>query len=293
LLRASLSPEIVPALIRDALPIDVTDQLQHVRSRTLVLHRRGITWVPMERAVQLASSIPGARLVLLEGTSMALWSGGMSDVIHAFEDFLGANAPDEPTEVPSEAFRYEGDYWTLAFGGRLCRLHDAKGLHHIAHLLGRPGEYVAASDLLAVLERGAVPQPAGTNNGPTAGSVGDAGPVLDGRARTSYRRRLEELRATLEEAERFNDAGRAALARSEMEFIEEQLAAAVGLWGRDRRAASVTERARLTVTKRIKGVLERIARRHPALGEHLSRTIRTGLLCAYLPESDEPTHWVL
>ena len=175
----------------------------------------------------------------------------------------------------------------------MCRLHDAKGLHHIAHLLGRPGEYVSAGDLLAALERGAAPQPVGSNNGQTAGSVGDAGPVLDGRARTSYRRRLEELRATLEEAERFNDAGRAALARREMEFIEEQLAAAVGLWGRDRRAASVTERARLTVTKRIKGVLERIARRHPALGEHLSRTIRTGLLCAYLPEADEPTTWAL
>jgi pimeloyl-ACP methyl ester carboxylesterase len=290
LLRASLSPEIVPALIRDALPIDVTDQLQHVRSRTLVLHRRGITWVPMERAVQLASTIPGARLVLLEGASMALWSGGMSDAIHAFEDFLGATASDQPaTEVPSEAFRYEGDYWTLAFGGRLCRLHDAKGLHHIAYLLGRPGQYVAASDLLAALERGA----GGSDNGPTAGPVGDAGPVLDVRARASYRRRLEELRASLDEAERYNDAGRAAAARREMEFIEDQLAAAVGLWGRDRRAASVTERARLTVTKRIKGVLERIGRRHPALGEHLTRTIRTGVLCAYLPEADEATHWVL
>ena len=268
--------------------------LPSVRVRTLVLHRRGITWVPLERAVEMASSIPGARLVLLEGTSMALWSGGMSDVIHAFEDFLGATAPDEPaSEVPPEAFRYEGDYWTLAFGGRMCRLRDAKGLHHIAHLLGRPGEYIAASDLLAALERGAAPQAAGSSNGQMARSVGDAGPVLDGRARTAYRRRLDELRATLDEAERFNDTGRAASARTEIEFIEDQLAAAVGLWGRDRRAASVTERARLTVTKRIKGVLERVNRRHPALGEHLTRTIRTGLLCAYLPEPDEPTHWVV
>jgi len=294
LLRASLSPEIVPALVRDALPIDVTDLLPSVRVRTLVLHRRGITWVPLERAVEMASSIPGARLVLLEGSSMALWSGGMSDVIHAFEDFLGATAPDEPaSEVPPEAFRYEGDYWTLAFGGRMCRLRDAKGLHHIAHLLGRPGEYVAASDLLAALERGAAPQPSGSTNGQMARSVGDAGPVLDGHARTAYRRRLDELRVALDEAERFNDTGRAASARTEIEFIEDQLAAAVGLWGRDRRAASVTERARLTVTKRIKGVLERVNRRHPALGEHLTRTIRTGLLCAYLPERDEPTHWAL
>jgi len=253
LLRAALSPETVPALVRDVLTIDVTDQLGLVRSRTLVLHRRGITWVPVERAVELASSIPGARLILLEGTSMALWSGGMSDVIHAFEDFLGTTASEEhAVELPSEAFRYEGDYWMLAFGGRMCRLRDAKGLHHIAHLLGRPGEYVTASELLAALERGAAPQAPVSTNGPAARSDGNAGPI-----------------------------------------VEAQVGPSVGPWGRDRRAAAVTERARLTVTKRIKGVLERISRRHPALGEHLTRTIRTGLLCAYLPEPEEPTHWKL
>ena len=176
----------------------------------------------------------------------------------------------------------------------MCRLRDAKGLHHIAQLLGRPGEYIAASDLLAALERGAAPQAAGSSNGQMARSVGDAGPVLDGRARTAYRRLVDELRVTLDEAERFNDTGRAASARTEIEFIEDQLAAAVGLWGRDRRAASVTERARLTVTKRIKGVLERVNRRHPALGEHLTRTIRTwGSSAPTFRSLTKPTHWVV
>ena len=53
------------------------------------------------------------------------------------------------------------------------------------------------------------------------------------------------------------------------------------------------ERARLTVTKRIRGVLERIASRHPPLAEHLGRTIRTGLLCAYIPDPELTTHWSL
>src|SRR5262249_33862263 len=166
LLRASMSPEVVPALVRDAFPIDVTDQLPRVRSPTLVCHRREVTWVPMERAVELASSIPGARLVLLEGASMAMWSGGLSDVIHAFEGFLGATEPDEHvSHLPSEAFRYEGDYWTLAFAGRLCRLRDAKGLHHIAHLLAHPGEHIAALDLLTALERDASLPLGGSSNG--------------------------------------------------------------------------------------------------------------------------------
>jgi hypothetical protein len=47
------------------------------------------------------------------------------------------------------------------------------------------------------------------------------------------------------------------------------------------------------VTKRIKGVLERIASRHPTLADHLARTIRTGLVCAYIPDPDRATHWSL
>lgn len=296
LLRAALSPETVP-LLREALHIDVTDQLALVRAPTLVFHRRGITWVPLDRAVELAANIPGARLVVLEGDSMALWSGDTSELMHVVDDFLGIGGPEESARAaapgPSDAFRYEGDYWTLAFSGRFCRLRDAKGLHHIAHLLRRPGEYIAAIDLLAALDGNVVPEPPGARGGPTVASVGDAGPLLDARARTSYRRRLEELRSLLVEAEHLNDAGRVAAVRAEIEFIEDQLAAAIGLWGRDRRAASAAERARLTVTKRIKGVLERISARHPTLGAHLIRTIKTGLLCAYVPEPNRPTQWSL
>jgi pimeloyl-ACP methyl ester carboxylesterase len=290
LLRASLRQEAVPAMVRDAFPIDVTDQLELVRAPTLVLHRRGAP-VPLERALELESRIPQARLVVLEGASMCPVAGDVNAVTDAIEDFLGPAVPDEPVRppapMPSDLFRCEGEYWTLAFAGRVCRLRDAKGLHHIAYLLQRPGEHVAAIDLQAALEPGAAPAKRGASNG----GSGDAGPVLDGRARSAYRCRLDELRALLEEAEQFNDAGRIEAARTELEFIEDQLAAASGLGGRERRVGSAAERARLTVTKRIKGALEHIGHRHPALAEHLARTIRTGVLCAYVPERERAVRW--
>jgi hypothetical protein len=167
------------------------------------------------------------------------------------------------------------------------------GIHHIAHLLARPGEYIPAVDLLMAVGRDGVPISRSSTNGTMTVPAGDAGPLLDGNAKNDYRRRVNELRVLFDDAERSNDAGRAAAVRMEMQFIEDQLAAAVGRWGRDRRAASAAERARLTVTKRIKGVLERIASRHPPLAEHLGRTIRTGLMCAYIPGSDRTTHWSL
>jgi hypothetical protein len=42
------------------------------------------------------------------------------------------------------------------------------------------------------------------------------------------------------------------------------------------------------VTKRIRDALERIRQQHPDLGEHLVRTIRTGLVCSYAPGPEQP-----
>jgi len=213
----------------------------------------------------------------------------------AVDEFLGA-VPEEETgqgaPVEPRTFRCEGEYWTLAFAGRFCRLRDAKGLHHIAYLLGRPGEHVTVGELLATLDGHARSGAAGPATASPA-ALGDAGPRLDARARAAYRHRLANLRAEREDAERSNDPARVAAARAEMEFIGDELAAAIGLGGRDRRAASGAERARLTVTKRIKDAVARVQEQHPALGEHLVRTVRTGLVCAYVPGADDPGPWVL
>jgi len=117
--------------------------------------------------------------------------------------------------------------------------------------------------------------------------------VLDAEAKAAYRRRLDELREELAEAESFNDAGRAECARDEIEALTEQLAAAVGLGGRDRTSADAAERARLTVGKGIKRTLQRIAAAHPALGEHLAVRVKTGMYCVYLIDTAHPTAWEL
>ena len=76
-------------------------------------------------------------------------------------------------------------------------------------------------------------------------------------------------------------------------MLTAQLAAAVGLGGRDRRAASSAERARLTVTKRIKDALGKIREEHPSLGQYLGAVIKTGYLCAYTPDPSRPVEWSL
>jgi non-specific serine/threonine protein kinase len=76
-----------------------------------------------------------------------------------------------------------------------------------------------------------------------------------------------------------------------MDAIVHQLAAAVGLGGRDRRASSDAERARSAVTKRIKESIKKIAELLPLLGRHLAARIKTGYFCSYNPHPDRPVAW--
>jgi class 3 adenylate cyclase len=211
----------------------------------------------------------------------------------------GAPSPAAEQVTPAEGcvFRCEGEYWTLSFAGTICRLRDAKGLHHIAHLLRHPDQQFDVREL--VLEADAPMAPARASaaqlgaDGPEVADLGDAGTVLDAKAKAAYKRRIGELREELEEAERFNDPGRAAGAQEEMEVLTSQLSAALGLGGRDRKAAASGERARLTVTKRIKDALGKIRDGHPTLGQHLAARIKTGYLCAYTPDPDRRISWDL
>lgn len=50
-------------------------------------------------------------------------------------------------DVLPQIFRREGEYWTVAFDGLVCRLRHTRGMQHLSVLLGRPGERVPAIEL--------------------------------------------------------------------------------------------------------------------------------------------------
>jgi class 3 adenylate cyclase/tetratricopeptide (TPR) repeat protein len=201
-------------------------------------------------------------------------------------------AIEEAKPVPPSGkavFRRERDSWIFAYDGLSARAKDVRGFSFIVQLLRDPGREFHAVDL--VHGSGARAQGSGTLDAPSQREGGLE--ILDAAAKAAYRRRLTELRAELDEAEAFNDIGRAERARAEIEALTQQLAAAVGLGGRDRAAGSAAERARSTVAQRIKEALKRIAAVHPTLGEHLALRIKTGTYCVYLPDTARPIGWEL
>ena len=78
-----------------------------------------------------------------------------------------------------------------------------------------------------------------------------------------------------------------------MDALEAQLSAAFGLGGRARPEGSAAERARQSVTKAIREATRRISAEDGAIGEHLDRSVRTGLYCVYDPDPAARVTWTM
>jgi hypothetical protein len=115
--------------------------------------------------------------------------------------------------------------------------------------------------------------------------------VLDRQALAAYRARLRDLDDDIVEADADHDLDRAANARLERDSFVDQLSRAVGLGGRPRRLGDETEKARKTVTARIRRALDQLDDSHAPLAVHLRQAVRTGTTCAYEPP--EPIAWEL
>ena len=96
-----------------------------------------------------------------------------------------------------------------------------------------------------------------------------ADPVLDDRAKVAFKSRLDDLAGEIDDADAAGSAERAETLRSERDALIHELAAAAGLGGRDRRLGDETERARKTVSARVRDALSKIERVHPELAAHL------------------------
>ena len=186
-----------------------------------------------------------------------------------------ALGPRPATAVAESAgvFRRDGSFWTVAWRGREATLPAVKGMADLAVLLAQPDRETHVLDLV----------------GATAAPRSDLGEVIDAPAREAYRARLAELDERLADAEATGDADASEQAAREREFLLAELGAAYGLGGRARRAGDPAERARTTVTSRVRDAIGRIDAELPELGRHLRASVRTGTYCVYAPET--PTTW--
>jgi tetratricopeptide (TPR) repeat protein len=205
----------------------------------------------------------------------------------------------EGTLCGTALFALNGDYWTVGYQGETVSLKASKGLAYIHRLLGSPHEEFHALDLLSggsgteFIPESPADETSSTDSLLTVGRLGDAGEMLDGKAKQDYKLRLIELRENLEDARERGGSERAEEIQSEIDFLAREITRAVGLGGRDRRAGSAAERARLNVTRAIKAALQKISEHHKVLAEILERSIKTGSFCSYGPNRASSIEWQL
>ncbi|MCX4675927.1 AAA family ATPase [Streptomyces sp. NBC_01433] len=177
------------------------------------------------------------------------------------------------TAAPAGEFRRNGPVWMLRWDGVTVHVPDAKGLRDLHTLLGLPGSDIPAVHLLA---------PEGGELVVAARQLG-GDPVLDDEAKHRYKERLDRLDVEIDRAAARDDVRRVEEYDRERQALLDELRSAAGLGGRTRRLGDETERARKTVTARIRDTLRKLDGLHPQLAAHLRESVTTGTTCAYRP----------
>jgi predicted ATPase len=242
-----------------------TEQARHWLEQGLAVHRRlGARAWEAESHLELAKAdAAGGHAERAAQLAAELGLFGVTDRLAA----MPGAAQAEAGGGPDAELRRDGELWLIRYRHSSAHLRDYKGLADLRTLLARPRADVHVLEL------------AGARHAET-----DTGTLLDATARAAYRRRLTELDEDLAAARADHDIGRAQHLDNQRTALLAELRRAAGLAGRSRPlGTSTTERARKTVTSRLREAIRRIEAVLPELGEHLDRSVSTGTTCRYEP----------
>jgi hypothetical protein len=290
--------EYAAVLARTGASADLAKSLRHLDSARAIAQALGMR--RLEETIARIGAQAEPEPAMLERPAAPhvpeIGHNGASQVPGVTRDGEGSAGLDlaDAAGIPEHQaiFRNDGDYWTIVYRGSVVRIRHGKGLTCLAYLLSHPeAEIHAASLAAAMADKAARLDAARAGEAHEMADLGDAGPMLDAQAKAEYRRRLQALRDGAEDARERGDYALASRLEEEMDFIAAELGRAIGIGGRDRRAASAAERARLNVTKAIKSVIAKIAEHNRLLGQHLAATVKTGTFCSYTPDPAARISW--
>jgi pimeloyl-ACP methyl ester carboxylesterase/DNA-binding CsgD family transcriptional regulator len=144
--RVSADADVAAAFLDLDLRADARADLPRVTAPALVLHRRGDRTVPISRGRELASLLPNARFVALNGDAHLPWMDDQREVQRALAGFLGDDVPVERNGA-SPLSRRETEVLRLVASGLSNReiasslvLSDHTVHRHVANILRKLGQ---------------------------------------------------------------------------------------------------------------------------------------------------------
>lgn len=277
--RDSATSEMALALLKLTFAMDARETASQLQTPALVLHRAKDSTVAFDAGRRLASTLRNAQLVSIAGKAHLPWVGEETkefvQEILQFTGVLDTAHSQQSTNATHNQFKKTSDVWTLSFAGKTAHLKDSLGLQDLATLLAHKGEEIHVNELTTGREATVIQQEA---------------PVLDEQAIRHYRQRLHEIADEKQEAAQIGDDQDYQRLENEQDVISRTLNEGLGLGGRQRMLNSETEKARKSISARIRSSIKRIEAVHPPLGEHLADCVRTGTFCSY--NSPEPVEWL-
>ncbi len=228
---------------------------------------------------ELAESMLHQSIVTSRSLGAAVWESQGERALLAIKERTAAISPDgvDESEPVTASLIRQGGVWTISWQHKAITMPHLKGLADIATLVDRRDQEVSALELVGGLASSGV----GT----------DA--MTDMKALDAYRRRVLDLDAEIDDADRNADLGRSELLDLERRQLLAELRRVTGLGGRIRSNANdPAERARKAVSGRIRDAIRRLGEVTPDLAAHLDRSIQTGLRCSYSPVGrDRELQW--
>jgi pimeloyl-ACP methyl ester carboxylesterase/DNA-binding CsgD family transcriptional regulator len=164
--RVSSSPENAARMMRAFWDLDVQDIAPTVHVPTLVLHTRDDARIPFEEGRRLATLIPDARFVPLEGRNHLLLETdpAFAQFLAEVDAFLAADGPGVPTPTPaafSELTDRETEVLTLVARGlgngqiaERLRISDKTVRNHVTNIFWKIGATSRAEAIVRAREAG-------------------------------------------------------------------------------------------------------------------------------------------
>ncbi|MFH1374365.1 MAG: hypothetical protein ABII79_11265 [bacterium] len=202
-------------------------------------------------------------------------------------------------------FENRDSYWMTAFASIAVRVPDVKGMSYIHFLLGHPSEpdksyEYHVLDLVGLVEGRPLDAVSEALSGLTREKLGEAGldrSWLEKPERMIDRQTQREIGQCIMEIEdrlaagNFADPTESLRLQQMLTQLKNYQKAALRFRGGTRTDASVTEKARSSVTKLINKAKEKIREYNKGLGTHLDKSLHTGIHFHYSPEY--PIDWQL
>lgn len=256
---------------------------------------RGVNWNDADDVIWKAIKPDAVKITLTdsnkEGTLNLIDCLDISETGLQFY-FERIKAISVPAIKSQNIFKRNGDIWEVSFNGIAKNIKHTKGMQDIHTLLSNPNQEISAEHLYSEeISTTDISSNEAMQDGLNITSSYQE--AIDGKTINEIKSKITSLKEEEREAEEDNLNDTALKKREEREKLEEFLLKNTKKDGKSRNFSNEGKKAKDTVSKRIKRVVDKFEKEIPDLYKHFTENnnLKFGYNCSYNPSNQ--INWIL